>query len=61
MAPPLTLLQDYSKKFKSSKNNISAQNCYHKDNFGAHTGNVSPFMIKKLELIILLLVIQKIE
>ena len=48
MAPPLTLLQDYSKKFKSSKIYISAQNCYHKDNFGSHTGQVSPFMIKKL-------------
>ena len=48
IAPPLTLLQDFSKKFKNKKIHISAQNCYHKDNFGAHTGNVSPFMIKKL-------------
>ena len=48
IAPPLTLLQDFSKKFKNKKIQISAQNCYHKDNFGAYTGNVSPFMIKKL-------------
>ena len=48
VAPPLTLLQDFSKRFKNKKIHISAQNCYHKDNFGAHTGNVSPFMIKKL-------------
>ncbi len=48
IAPPLTLLQDFSKRFKNKKINISAQNCYHKDNFGAYTGNVSPFMIKKL-------------
>ncbi len=48
IAPPLTLLQDFSKRFKNKKIQISAQNCYHKDNFGAHTGNVSPFMIQKL-------------
>ena len=48
IAPPLTLLQDFSKRFKNKKIHISAQNCYHKDNFGAHTGHVSPFMIKKL-------------
>ena len=48
IAPPLTLLQDFSKRFKNKKIHISAQNCYHKDNFGAHTGNISPFMIKKL-------------
>ncbi len=48
IAPPLTLLQDFSKKFKKKKIHISAQNCYQKDNFGSYTGNVSPFMIKKL-------------
>ena len=48
MAPPFTLLQDFSKKCKKKKVIISAQNCYHKDNFGAHTGNISPFMIKKM-------------
>tara|TARA_Y100001970_G_scaffold273629_1_gene372121 strand:- start:7792 stop:8553 length:762 start_codon:yes stop_codon:yes gene_type:complete len=48
IAPPLTLLQDFSNRFKNQKMSISAQNCYHKDNFGAYTGNISPFMIKKL-------------
>jgi len=48
MAPPFTLLQDFSKRYKNKKIFLCAQNCYHKDNFGAHTGNVSPFMIKKL-------------
>ncbi len=48
VAPPFTLLQDFSKRFKNKKIIISAQNCYHKDNFGAYTGNVSPFMIKKM-------------
>ena len=50
IAPPLTLLQDFSKRFKNKKIRISAQNCYHKDNFGAYTGNVSPFMIKKIKI-----------
>ena len=48
MALPFTLLQDFSKRYKNKKIIISAQNCYHKDNFGAHTGNISPFMIKKM-------------
>ena len=48
IAPPFTLLHDFSKRFKSSKISISSQNCYHKDFYGAHTGNISPFMIKKL-------------
>ena len=48
MAPPYTLLQDFSHRFKNRKIRISAQNCFQKDNFGAHTGSVSPFMIKKL-------------
>ena len=48
MAPPFTLLQNFSERYKNKKIIISAQNCYHKDNFGAHTGNVSPFMIKNM-------------
>jgi len=50
IAPPLTLLQNFSNRFKNKKIRISAQNCYHKDNFGAHTGYVSPFMIKKIKI-----------
>ena len=48
MALPFTLLQDFSQRYKNKKIIVSAQNCYHKDNFGAHTGNISPFMIKKM-------------
>ena len=48
IAPPFTLLQEFSKKFKNKKISISAQNCHHKDNFGAQTGHVSPLMIKSL-------------
>ena len=48
IAPPHTLLHDFSKKFKNKKIAISAQNCFHKDHFGAHTGSISPFMIKRL-------------
>ena len=48
IAPPFTLLYDFSKRFKNKKIQISSQNCYEKDNYGAFTGNVSPFMIQKL-------------
>ncbi len=48
ISPPHTLLQYFSKKYKNKKVSICAQNSYHKDFFGAHTGAVSPFMIKKL-------------
>ena len=48
IAPPNTLIYDFSKRFKSKKVIISAQNFYHKDLFGSFTGNVSPFMIKRL-------------
>ncbi len=47
-APPFTLLQVFSNKYKKKKIDISAQNCFYKDNFGAHTGNVSSFMLKKI-------------
>tara|TARA_B100000029_G_scaffold231971_1_gene229306 strand:- start:594 stop:1343 length:750 start_codon:yes stop_codon:yes gene_type:complete len=48
IAPPHTLLQNFSHKFKNKKISISAQNCFHKDYFGAHTGSISAFMIKRL-------------
>ena len=48
MAPPFTLLQDFSSRYKNKKIILSAQNCYHKDKFGSHTGNISPFMIRKM-------------
>ena len=48
VTPPLTLVQSYAKFFLNKKIFIGAQNCYHKDNFGANTGSVSPFMIKNI-------------
>ena len=48
ITPPHTLLQSYAKFFLNKKISIGAQNCYHKDNFGANTGSISPFMIKSV-------------
>ena len=41
-------MQSYAKFFLNKKITIGAQNCYHKDNFGANTGAVSPLMIKSI-------------
>jgi len=46
ITPPHTLVQSYVKSFSNQKISIGAQNCYHKDNFGANTGSISPLMIK---------------
>ena len=48
VTPPHTLLQSYVKFFHNKKISIGAQNCYHKDLFGANTGAISPFMIKSI-------------
>ena len=48
IAPPFTLLSDFSRKLKNKKVDLSAQNCFHKDFFGAHTGSISSFMIKSI-------------
>jgi triosephosphate isomerase len=48
ITPPHTLIQNYAKAFSKQKIFIGAQNCYHKDNFGANTGAVSPYMIKSV-------------
>ena len=48
ITPPHTLLQSYSKFFLNKKISIGAQNCYHKDNFGANTGAISSLMIKSV-------------
>ena len=48
ITPPHTLVQSYSKFFLNKKISIGAQNCYHKDNFGANTGAISPLMIKSV-------------
>jgi len=48
ITPPHTLVETYAKFFLNQKIYIGAQNCYHKDNFGANTGSVSPLMIKSV-------------
>ena len=48
ITPPHTLIQSYAKFFLNKHISIGAQNCYHKDNFGANTGSISPFMIKNV-------------
>ena len=48
ITPPNTLVESYAKSFLNQKISIGAQNCYHKDIFGANTGAVSPLMIKSV-------------
>ena len=48
ITPPHTLVQSYAKFFLNQKIMIGAQNCYHKDNFGANTGAISPMMFKSI-------------
>ena len=48
ITPPHTLLHSYAKFFLNQKISIGAQNCYHKDNFGANTGAISALMIKSV-------------
>ncbi len=48
IAPPFTLLETFTKKLSNKRIILSSQNCFHKDGYGAHTGNISPFMIKKI-------------
>ena len=48
ITPPHTLIESYAKFFTNQKISIGAQNCYHKDFFGANTGSVFPLMIKNV-------------
>jgi len=48
ITPPHTLVQSYAKFFLNKKISIGAQNCYHKDNFGANTGAISSLMLKSV-------------
>ena len=41
-------MESYAKFFLNQKISIGAQNCYHKDFFGANTGSVSPLMLKSV-------------
>ena len=46
IAPPFTLLSSFNRKFKNKRISLCAQNCSQFDNFGAHTGSISAYMIK---------------
>jgi len=48
ITPPYTLIQSCAKFFSNNKISIGAQNCYHKDNFGANTGAISSLMTKSV-------------
>ncbi len=48
IAPPFTLLHDFSKFFSQKKIGIAAQNCFHKDGFSSDTGSISALMIRNL-------------
>ena len=55
IAPPYTLLQNFSKNFNNKFLSISAQNCHFKDNFSSNTGSISAYMIKELSVQYLIL------
>ena len=59
--PPYTLIESYSKYFKSKKINIGSQNCYQKDQFSSNTAAISSYMLKSVGAKYTLLVIQIIE
>ena len=48
ITPPHTLIETYAKFLSNQRILIGAQNCYHKDFFGANTGSISPLMIKSV-------------
>ncbi len=44
--PPYTLIGSFVRIFKKSKIKFGAQNCFHKDQYGPYTGQLSSKMIK---------------
>ena len=50
IAVPFTLLESFSKRFKNKNIIISSQNCHYNNNFGAYTGSINSFMIKKMNI-----------
>ena len=44
---PNTLIHFFNKKLKSKNIYLGAQNCHHTDTYGAYTGSVSAYMLKK--------------
>ena len=48
ITPPYTLIETFSKYFKSKKISIGSQNCYQKDQFSSNTAAVSPYMLRSV-------------
>ena len=46
--PPNTLIRPLSKRLKSTKIEVGAQNCHESENFGAYTGQVNSKMLKNV-------------
>ena len=44
---PNTLIHYFHKKLRSKKIFLGAQNCHHNNEYGAYTGFVNPYMLKK--------------
>ena len=45
---PNTLIYYFKKKLKSEFISLGAQNCHHRENYGAYTGSVNASMLKKI-------------
>ena len=48
MTPPYTLIESYSKYFKSKRISIGSQNCYQKEQYSSNTAAISPYMLKSV-------------
>jgi triosephosphate isomerase len=48
ITPPYTLIETFSKYFKTKKISIGSQNCYQKDQFSSNTAAVSPYMLRSV-------------
>ena len=46
--PPSTLIRPLSKRLKTTKIEVGAQNCHHSYEFGANTGQVNSIMLKNV-------------
>ena len=46
--PPSTLIRPMSKKLKSTRIKVGAQNCHESKKYGAHTGCVNSRMLKNI-------------
>jgi len=48
ITPPYTLIETFSKYFKSKKISIGSQNCYQKDQFSSNTAAISSYMLRSV-------------